>query len=178
MPVTAEWLPYESSDERYLIAKAVAEKRRFVKGLRVNLDADTPIASLVLKDTGEDACAIHIHDGDTECQRTARGAARLRGRNAHGVEGRRAAATALSPAPNRRHPSGPRRRVSGHAPRRQSPFGKGFVGSRSIRRTAPGSERSAARRVSTEAASSVISMRLSPISVQTLCSGRAAVWAA
>jgi hypothetical protein len=26
-----------------------------VKGLRVNLDADTPIASLVLKDTGEDA---------------------------------------------------------------------------------------------------------------------------
>jgi hypothetical protein len=27
MPVTPEWLPYETSDERYLIAKAVAEKR-------------------------------------------------------------------------------------------------------------------------------------------------------
>lgn len=66
MPVTAEWLPYETSDERYLIAKAVAEKRRFVKGLRVNLDADTPIASLVLKDTGEHACAVHIHDRDNE----------------------------------------------------------------------------------------------------------------
>jgi hypothetical protein len=66
MPVTGEWLPYETSDEQYLIAKAVAEKRRFVKGLRVNLDADTPIASLVLKDTGEDATAIHIHDRDTE----------------------------------------------------------------------------------------------------------------
>jgi hypothetical protein len=66
MPVTPEWLPYETSDERYLIAKAVAEKRRFVKGLRVNLDADTPIASLVLKDTGEDACAVHIHDRDNE----------------------------------------------------------------------------------------------------------------
>jgi len=66
MPVTAEWLPYETSDERYLIAKAVAEKRRFVKGLRVNLDADTPIASLVLKDTGENACAVHIHDRDNE----------------------------------------------------------------------------------------------------------------
>ena len=39
------------------LAKAVAEKRRFVKGLRVNLDVDTPIASLVLKDTGEEACA-------------------------------------------------------------------------------------------------------------------------
>ena len=66
MPVTGEWLPYESSDEQYLIAKTVAEKRRFVKGMRVNLDASAPIASLVLKDTGEDATAIHIHDGDTE----------------------------------------------------------------------------------------------------------------
>ncbi|MDQ4422142.1 DUF1173 domain-containing protein [Sphingobium sp. DEHP117] len=66
MPVTPEWLPYESSDERYLIGKAVTEKRRFVKGLRVNLDTDTPIASLVLKDTGEEACAIHIHDRDNE----------------------------------------------------------------------------------------------------------------
>ena len=46
--------------------KAVAEKRRFVKGLRVNLDTDTPIASLVLKDTGEEASAIHIHDRDNE----------------------------------------------------------------------------------------------------------------
>lgn len=66
MPVTPEWLPYETSDERYLVAKAVAEKRRFVKGLRVNLDVDTPIASLVLKDTGEEACAVHIHDRDNE----------------------------------------------------------------------------------------------------------------
>ena len=66
MPVTPEWLPYETSDERYLLAKVVAEKRRFVKGLRVNLDVDTPIASLVLKDTGEEACAVHIHDRDNE----------------------------------------------------------------------------------------------------------------
>lgn len=66
MPVTAEWLPYESSDERYLIAKAVSERRRFVKGLRVNLDADTPIASMVLKDTGEEASAVHIHDREQE----------------------------------------------------------------------------------------------------------------
>jgi hypothetical protein len=66
MPVTPDWLPYETSDERYLLAKAVAEKRRFVKGLRVNLDVDTPIASLVLKDTGEEACAVHIHDRDNE----------------------------------------------------------------------------------------------------------------
>ncbi len=55
-----------TQQQRLLLAKAVAEKRRFVKGLRVNLDADTPIASLVLKDTGEEACAIHIHDRDNE----------------------------------------------------------------------------------------------------------------
>jgi hypothetical protein len=66
MPVTGEWMPYETSDERYLIARAVADKRRFVKGLRVNLDTETPIASLVLKDTGEQATAIHIHDRDHE----------------------------------------------------------------------------------------------------------------
>ena len=66
MPVTGEWLPYETSDERYLIAKAIAEQRRFVKGMRVNLDAETPIASLVLKDTGEKASAVHIHDRDDE----------------------------------------------------------------------------------------------------------------
>ncbi len=66
MPVTTEWMPYESSDERYLVAKAVAEKRRFVKGLRVNLDAETPIASMVLKDTGEVASAVHIHDREQE----------------------------------------------------------------------------------------------------------------
>ena len=66
MPVTAEWLPYETSDERYLVGKAVAENRRFVKGLRVNLAVDTPIASLVLTDTGEEACAVHIHDRDNE----------------------------------------------------------------------------------------------------------------
>lgn len=65
-PATGAWLPYETGDERYLVGKAVAEKRRFVKGLRVNLDTDTPIASLVLKDTGEEASAIHIHDRDSE----------------------------------------------------------------------------------------------------------------
>ena len=66
MPATGAWLPYETGDERDLVGKAVAEKRRFVKGLRVNLDTDTPISSLVLKDTGEEASAIHIHDRDNE----------------------------------------------------------------------------------------------------------------
>ena len=34
MPVSPEWLPYETSDERYPLANAVAKKCRFVKALR------------------------------------------------------------------------------------------------------------------------------------------------
>lgn len=60
MPVTRHWLPYESHEERLLIAKAVAERRRFVKGLRYNLANDTPIASITLKDTSEEATAIYL----------------------------------------------------------------------------------------------------------------------
>ncbi|MBK9005267.1 MAG: DUF1173 family protein [Sphingomonadales bacterium] len=66
MPVTRQWLPYESSEELELIEKAVREKRRFVKGLRVNLERTVPIASLVLKDMGERAVAVHIHDEKIE----------------------------------------------------------------------------------------------------------------
>lgn len=60
MPVTAEWLPFESFDERALIAKAVNERRHFVKGLRLNLGADVPIASLSLTDTGANATAVFL----------------------------------------------------------------------------------------------------------------------
>jgi hypothetical protein len=59
MPVTREWMPYESLDERALVSKAVGEGR-FVKGLRVNLGPDQPIASIALKDTGLDATAVHL----------------------------------------------------------------------------------------------------------------------
>ncbi|MBV1692349.1 DUF1173 domain-containing protein [Novosphingobium sp. G106] len=60
MPVNRHWLPYESHEERALVAKAVQEKRRFVKGLRVNLGLEAPIASIALKDTGAEATAIHL----------------------------------------------------------------------------------------------------------------------
>lgn len=42
------------------MSKAVGEGRRFVKGLRVNLGLDQPIASIALKDTGLDATAVHL----------------------------------------------------------------------------------------------------------------------
>lgn len=60
MPVTREWIPYESLDEQALVSKAIGEGRRLVKGLRVNLGRERPIASIALKDTGLDATAIHL----------------------------------------------------------------------------------------------------------------------
>lgn len=60
LPMTPQWMPYETLDERALIEKAVAEDRRFVKGLRFNLDLDKPIASLTLVDTGPQATAVYL----------------------------------------------------------------------------------------------------------------------
>ena len=66
MPVTKQWIPYETGDEMVLVNQAVREERRFVKGLRVNLDRSVPIASMVLKDMGERPTAVHIHDTELE----------------------------------------------------------------------------------------------------------------
>lgn len=60
MPVTREWLPYEGLDEQTLIIQAVEEQRHFVKGMRVNLGLEMPIASLTLTDTGAEATAIYL----------------------------------------------------------------------------------------------------------------------
>ena len=66
MPVNRQWLPYETGDELELVKQCVREERRFVKGLRVNLDRNVPIASLVLKDMGERVTAVHIHDSELD----------------------------------------------------------------------------------------------------------------
>ncbi|KAE8236130.1 hypothetical protein A4X03_0g9545 [Tilletia caries] len=60
MPVTREWLPYEGLDERTLVVQAVEERRHFVKGMRVNLGLEMPIASLTLTDTGTEATAVYL----------------------------------------------------------------------------------------------------------------------
>ncbi|MCW2406941.1 hypothetical protein M2336_003625 [Sphingobium sp. B1D7B] len=63
MPVTKEWLPYETMMEQELISLAVRARRRFVKGMRVNLAEDKPVTSLMLTDTGAQATAVHlVHD--------------------------------------------------------------------------------------------------------------------
>lgn len=60
MPVTEEWLPYETLDERRLVEKAVSKRRHFVKGMRVNLASDVPIASVSFTDTGRLATAVYL----------------------------------------------------------------------------------------------------------------------
>lgn len=60
MPVTREWLPYEGLDERTLVVQAVEQHRHFVKGMRVNLGLEIPIASLTLTDTGTKATAVYL----------------------------------------------------------------------------------------------------------------------
>jgi len=60
MPVTQSWMPYETLDERKLVEKASEERRRFVKGMRVNLGLEQPIASIALTDIGPEATAVHL----------------------------------------------------------------------------------------------------------------------
>ena len=60
--VSNQWLPVESMDELDLVDKAVAESRRFAKGLRFNLDVDRRVASLVLTDTGSQPTAVYLED--------------------------------------------------------------------------------------------------------------------
>ena len=60
MPVTREWLPYEGLEERSLVTHAVEDQRHFVKGMRVNLGLEMPIASLTLTDTGTEATAVYL----------------------------------------------------------------------------------------------------------------------
>ncbi|TCK31942.1 uncharacterized protein DUF1173 [Paraburkholderia sp. BL8N3] len=53
MLVNEHWLPYENVDEKMLLDALIAQKRRFVKGLRYNLPSTTPLALAVLSDTVE-----------------------------------------------------------------------------------------------------------------------------
>lgn len=53
------WLPYETKDEKALLETLIAQKRRFVKGLRYNLASTHPLASVVLSDT-EKPVAMYI----------------------------------------------------------------------------------------------------------------------
>ncbi|QYE37288.1 DUF1173 domain-containing protein (plasmid) [Polymorphobacter sp. PAMC 29334] len=73
MPVTREWLPYENAIERELLRVAVSDRRSFVKGLRVDLNASRPIANITLTDTDPQAVAVNlVTEDDTDAAEAAR----------------------------------------------------------------------------------------------------------
>jgi Protein of unknown function (DUF1173) len=60
MPVTRHWLPIEHGFEKQLIERLVAEERSFVKGLRYNLGAESPLACAALTDCGASAPLLFV----------------------------------------------------------------------------------------------------------------------
>ena len=56
----SQWIPFESSFEWELLEKLHLGARRFVKGLRYNMASSKPLASVVLKDTGDVSTALFV----------------------------------------------------------------------------------------------------------------------
>lgn len=51
MPVTANWIPFDSTYELTVLEKLASENRRYIKGLRYNLPSKRPLACAILSDT-------------------------------------------------------------------------------------------------------------------------------
>lgn len=54
------WIPYETNYEYQLLEKLHSENRRYLKGLRYNLNSSKGLASAVLIDTGSESTALFI----------------------------------------------------------------------------------------------------------------------
>ncbi|MBF6388146.1 DUF1173 domain-containing protein [Nocardia farcinica] len=67
MPVTKNWIPYESVTEHVLLDHLTEHQRSFVKGLRYNLADSKALAAAVLTDT-EVATALYLADSDATRQ--------------------------------------------------------------------------------------------------------------
>ncbi|CAM2198490.1 DUF1173 domain-containing protein (plasmid) [Paraburkholderia kururiensis] len=64
MLANEHWLPFSNVDEKNLLDALVAGGRRFVKGLRYNLPASRPLASVILSDTPEKHTAVYMIPGN------------------------------------------------------------------------------------------------------------------
>lgn len=60
MPVTDNWIPFETIHDKALIKEMTDNQRRFTKGLRYNLPRQKPLASVVLSDTAPHPTACYI----------------------------------------------------------------------------------------------------------------------
>lgn len=54
MPVTQNWIPFDSMYEFLIAEKLVAEERGFIKPLRFDADEDVVFPDFILRDTGQD----------------------------------------------------------------------------------------------------------------------------
>lgn len=66
MNVDRQWIPFDSGFEWELLDSLHREARKFVKGLRYNMPSSTPMASVVLQDTGAVSAALYIVAIDAE----------------------------------------------------------------------------------------------------------------
>ncbi|MGP8432811.1 DUF1173 domain-containing protein [Paraburkholderia fungorum] len=60
MVMTEQWIPFTNVDEKNLIESLIGSQRRFVKGLRYNLAASKPLASVILSDTQGKHTAMYL----------------------------------------------------------------------------------------------------------------------
>jgi Protein of unknown function (DUF1173) len=63
MVTNEHWVPFANVDEKNLL-EALVSTRRFVKGLRYNLPASRPLASVILSDTPQKHTAIYMVPGN------------------------------------------------------------------------------------------------------------------
>jgi hypothetical protein len=67
MITNSNWIPIENSYDYELTQKLIAEKRRFIKGLRFNMAVDRPVASALLLDTADQSTALFIESEESDC---------------------------------------------------------------------------------------------------------------
>ena len=60
MPTNEHWIPFETRDERGLVARCIAGQRRFIKGMRMNYPSTRPIANVILIDTKPMSTALYL----------------------------------------------------------------------------------------------------------------------
>jgi hypothetical protein len=59
MPVNEHWIPFESSEDYALVTQCIEEQRHFIKGMRMNLGHESPIAAIILTDTQPLSTALY-----------------------------------------------------------------------------------------------------------------------
>lgn len=74
MVTNEQWIPFSNVEEKRLLESLIKGRRRFVKGLRYNLPATRPLASVILNDTEDKHTAVYMVPGNaSEAYMTALG---------------------------------------------------------------------------------------------------------